>query len=406
METASDYGAGGSTSVGAAADKVSERDARILELASRGVLAAAIAPQVGCSEMTVRKVLRKHGLDGKTTCSQCGSTFKRRTNERVCPECLAPLRRLRAKSGLTAAALARRVGCRANTISELERDLYQPALALAEALALGLGADVLDTFPSLEITKGEAQRVLGMTSRGVKRLCDSGDLPCDGDGEWHRIPYAAVRRLADERERFRAEWISFHAAEHEYGLPWWVLRRLEREGRFGDDVTIIANAKRVTRYVRRDTLAQVRQNLADNHRRNRCPNCGRWVKLGRKAHARCLAHLYWKIGADPAARRERRREHVESVRSARTIADAIRWYKNRFSREPSREQIGRWSGRKGGGRPALAAVDPEWEAKALEVGRIHQTNPKLGERALAKRTEVSRRQVREMLAWLDAHSAS
>src|SRR6266511_1721653 len=87
------------------------------------------------------------------TCERCGDPFERRTSERVCSDCFAPLRRLRKAAGLTVAELAARAGCTRGTISALERDQYHPALELAERIAGELVAGVRDVFPRLEITK-------------------------------------------------------------------------------------------------------------------------------------------------------------------------------------------------------------------------------------------------------------
>src|SRR5579862_8745046 len=89
-------------------------------------IASVLAPVV---ELSVR-------TGASNTCERCGEQFQRRTNERECSQCLAPLRRLRIAAGLTQDELARRVGCtRPQTIYELERDRYTPALVLAEAIA-------------------------------------------------------------------------------------------------------------------------------------------------------------------------------------------------------------------------------------------------------------------------------
>ena len=256
-----------------------------------------------------------------------------RASLRQVPDASSPFRK---KAGPTQVALATRVSCRANTIRELEHDQYQPALALAEAMSRELGVDLLTLFPSLKVTKEEAEKVLRIGSRTLKRLCANGQLPCDDDAYWHRIDYAAVLRLETDRERLAQEWISLHAATRETGLPWWVLRQLERAGAFGDDVMIVrAEGGRPVHYVKRLTPEAVHRELIANYRRVRCPRCKLPVKLGRTAHARCPGPLgsraYWKIGADAATRAERSSEHSRRVRSGlrrteRTVANVARWY--------------------------------------------------------------------------------
>ena len=335
-----------------------------------------------------------HRLTG-VKCERCGGSFERRTNDRLCPACLAPLAGLRRSAGLSQAALASRVGCRPATIRELERDRYHPALALSDRLAAELEVEVRDVFPSLQITKGEAQRILGMTSRTLKRLCDEGKLPSTCDGHWHRIDYASVLQLAAEREELRTEWISFHAAESEYDLPWWLLAQLERGGKL--DVKV--GDRRRTRLVRRSQLRVVRQELVDNRKRVHCPRCRRWPKLGRKAHAECLgplgSHAYW---LDPETRQVRRRTHSEVVRARlaqRSVAEVISWYRSRFEAEPTRRQVGKWSFRKGGGRPRTDASSDYDEA--LTIIRALYAETHASERDLERLTGKSRRVVRRAL---------
>jgi transcriptional regulator with XRE-family HTH domain len=168
------------------------------------------------------------------TCERCGAEFKRSTSERICPDCLAPLAALRERAGLTAAELARRVGCRPKAIADLERNLHHPRLDRARKIANALGVEVFVAFPELAVTKGEAARELRLTSRDLLRLCETGVLPSDTSGHWHRIPLRPVLELAREREDLRRNWVSLNAAEAKYGLPRWVLRRLILEGRLNE----------------------------------------------------------------------------------------------------------------------------------------------------------------------------
>lgn len=332
-------------------------------------------------------------MAGHTTCDQCERSFKRRTSERVCSDCLAPLRRLREAAGLTLAELAGRVDCRPTTIWELEREKYNPALMLAERLASEFGVDVGEAFPRLKVTKQEAQQLLRMTSRDVKRLCDDGELPCDADGHWHRLDYAAVRALAGEREALRRDLISFHAAEREFGLPWWLLAQLQGEGRL--DVRIGDHRKRL---VHREQLEAVRAELVAERKSVHCPLCGRWPKLGRRAHRDCLGPLasrgYW---LDRETRGQRREEHGELMRRvlrARSVNEVAKWYRSRFNKEPTKSLFGRWSFRKGGGRPRRAYSDEQAE----EVRALKRRNPTYGYVTLADRTGLNIMAVRRILA--------
>jgi transcriptional regulator with XRE-family HTH domain len=290
----------------------------------------------------------------RAECERCGRAFQRQTCERICSSCCEPLRRLRQRAKLTQHELAGRVGCRRNAIADLERDRFHPHLKLAERIAGELGVDVREAFPRLQITKGEAARLLGETGRDVKRLCDEKQLPANCEKSWHRLEYAAVRRLAEEREELRREWISFHAAEREYPLPWWLLRKLEAAGKFGDDVRIGdgRTARLGTRLVRRSRLESVHQELVENHEHVECPYCGKRPELGRQAHAECRGPLgskqYW-VHADPQTRQDRRRKHSEVVRAAlaarpreRIIAWFQHWYESCFGKKPPARKIADW----------------------------------------------------------------
>jgi DNA-binding XRE family transcriptional regulator len=344
------------------------------------------------------------------TCDNCRAALDRRTSERLCENCLAPLRRLRRRAGLTQAELARRVGCRPHTIHELEHDRYHPALALAQAIAKELSVDVLETFPSLEITKVEAQKFLNKTWRSIDKLCESGELPCDSDGHWHRIPFRAVLEFRQELDEFRHDWISFNAAERESGLPRWILHRLSDEGAFGGDVKVVnGESGRPINYVRRSTLEAARQELLANYRRVRCPRCKLPMKLGRKSHARCLGWLavraYWKIGADAATRADVARKHGERVRNAlrglvkrrrgrspeRSKSEYVRWFVHRFGRKPSPTQLGRWLGFKGRGRPRTQIS----EAQLAQIKELEARG--WGRRAIARQVALTEDVVRRVL---------
>jgi DNA-binding XRE family transcriptional regulator len=330
------------------------------------------------------------------TCERCGSSFERRTNDRLCLDCLGPLARLRRTAGLSQAELGSRVGCRrVGTVRELEREQYHPALALAERIASEFGVEVLDVFPSLQITKSEVRQQLHVTGRTVAQLCDEGELPANCDGPWHRLDYATVLRLKGELEERRKEWISFHAAEREYHLPWWLLDELQEEGKLHVEI----GDGRGTRLVRRSQLDAVRQDLLDNRKRVHCPHCRRWPKLGRKAHAKCLgplgSHRYW---LDPDTREVRRRDHGKLVRArllSRSVREVQDQYRRRFKKEPSRSLVGRWSFRKGGGRPAI--TDRPDYAEAVARVKAARDATYASEPELARKTGESRHFVRHAL---------
>ncbi len=337
-------------------------------------------------------------------CERCGAPFERRTSERLCPACCAPLRGLRQRAGLTQVELASRVGCSDVAIRQLERGLYHPALALAERIARELSVKVLDVFPQLAVTQAEARRLLQMGSRRVVELCRDGTLPCVADGHWHRIDYAAALRRAAERAELRTAWISFRAAELEYHVPWWLLAILEQAG----ELNVRRDGRR--RMVRRAELDAVLTELRAKRRHVRCPHCGRWVKLGRLVHARCLGPLgsraYW-IECDPDERQARQRAHGARMRRAlrQPTRDVGRWYQNRYGRElrgrARQRLVGRISGSLGG-RKRAAAVDPTYEQKAAEARRLRTANPRLGTPEIARRTGLSRWQVRRILSPLSA----
>jgi transcriptional regulator with XRE-family HTH domain len=347
--------------------------------------------------------------DDSARCDRCGDPFGRRTNERTCPDCLAPLRQHRKAAGLTQVELARRVACRPATISDLERKPFNLALDLAESIARELDVDVLDAFPKLEITKVEAQKILHKTWRDVERLTASGELPCDSDGYWHRIPYRAVFELSQELDKFRRDWISFTAAAEQSRLPRWVVHRLHDAGEFGDDVKVLDESARPRYFVRRSRFDDVYRRLISEYRGVRCPRCKLPVKLGRKAHARCLGPLavraYWKIGADAETRADVAREHGDRVRGAlrrpsRLVQDWTGWYVNRFGRKPSRAQMGRWAGWKSRGRPSLAVKDAGFAEKVAEVERLRKAHPAWGARTIAREVGLSRWKVRDILSAL------
>jgi DNA-binding XRE family transcriptional regulator len=347
--------------------------------------------------------------DDSARCDRCGEAFRRRTNEPTCPDCAAPLRRHRKTAGLTQVELAERVGCRPATISDLERKPFHLALELAESIARELGTDVLDVFPALEVTKVETQKVLHKTSRSIIELCESGELPCNSDGHWHRIPLRAVLELRDRLDEFERDWFSFTAAAERSGLPRWVVHRLHVAGEFGDDVKVLDKSTRPRYFVRRSRFDEVYARLVRDYRGVRCPRCKLPVKLGRKAHARCLgwlgAHSYW-VPDDPNLRWQRRQRHSELVRATlhrteRPIADLTRWFEARWQREPSRELKARWWGRKGG-RPSMATLDPEFVHKAERARQLASAHPEWGTRTIADEVGLSRWKVRELLSALRA----
>lgn len=69
-----------------------------------------------------------------------------------------------------------------------------------------------------------------------------------------------------------------------------------------------------------------------------------------------------------------------------------------LTRPASRKKwLPRWAGRRGG-RPVAATSQDGYEEKAALVRDLHALNPKLGERVLAARAELSRRQIRSILS--------
>lgn len=68
-----------------------------------------------------------------------------------------------------------------------------------------------------------------------------------------------------------------------------------------------------------------------------------------------------------------------------------------WSSRTRQKWVGRWSG-KLGGRPTARTIDHSYEEKAAEVIRLRKLNARLGERALAERAGLSRRQVRAILS--------
>jgi hypothetical protein len=87
---------------------------------------------------------------------------------------------------------------------------------------------------------------------------------------------------------------------------------------------------------------------------------------------------------------------------AKTVSRMIVLYERRFGNAPPRTLVGSWSFMRGGGRPTLAAVDPEFARKADEVRRLRQSHPAWGARTIAKEVGLSRWKVRELLARPDA----
>jgi DNA-binding XRE family transcriptional regulator len=214
----------------------------------------------------------------------------------VCPSCLAPLCGFRKSAGLTQVELAGRAKCAVSTIVALERDRYHPQLVLAERLAGILARSTQDVFPHLEITKAEAQAILGMTGRTLNRLCDEGVLPASVNGSRHRFPYSAVVELA----LVRGEWVNFHAAcEEEPELEWWLLSQWQAEGLL--EVVVDEDGslgRRGGRFVRRADLAATVEAVRASM--EPCPLCNDELgplPLGRKSHAECRGPLgskaYW-----------------------------------------------------------------------------------------------------------------
>jgi DNA-binding XRE family transcriptional regulator len=262
------------------------------------------------------------GLAAPATCESCGGAFKRRTSERTCHDCLAPLCRIRKAADLTQAELARRVGCRRSTITELERAFYHPQLELARAIARELGREVLEVFPEYAVTAEEAASILSTISQRLVPLIEAGHLPCDEAEYWHRIPYGAVMAIKAERDAFAAEWISFERAAREYvDLEPWVLRRWVERGDLTERLGDGRVGRKGGRYVRRAELRALVEREESAPRVCANPNClrpGEPLAIGRLTHHACMGALasaiYWDPEAEGAA--DLRREHGETTRKA------------------------------------------------------------------------------------------
>src|SRR5205823_4136730 len=138
-------------------------------------------------------------------------------------------------------------------------------------------------------------------------------------------------------------------------------------------------------------LDAVYQALLGNYRRVRCPACRLPVRLGRKAHERCLgklgAHAYWKIGFDGATRAEVAQEHSELVRrglEARPAKEVASWYWHRFKSPRKAGQLAKaiaeTKGKKVG--PKFSAIDAE---KARRILRLDDERHSDGKRRHSQR---------------------
>lgn len=381
-------------SLAAFEDELAERRRRAVELRATGLSFAKIGAEMGVSHETARRWVHDSGVVER--CASCGEPMARATSERVCDKCTRPLRRYRKARGMTQLELANRVGCRPNTISELELPTglcYHPALKLAERIAAVLDADVVDLFPDLQITSAEAGTLLRMTLRDVTRLCTDGELPASREGHWWRLDYAAVLQLAAEREERRRNWISFHAIERKYGVPWWVLRQWQEAG----TIDVIVGDRRGTNLVELDKVEAVLAEARRQRRRVRCPYCRKPVKLGRKAHAQCLGALgsrnYW---LDPDESAERRRAHGEKMREIVRAAwrSPRRVYQGVLK---TRAAKSRWSGRwsPSSGRPRGYTDE---QAEKVRQLRTTLTGRRGSIRAIARQLDLTKWQVESILA--------
>jgi hypothetical protein len=164
----------------------------------------------------------------------------------------------------------------------------------------------------------------------------------------------------------------------------------------------------VTHYVERTELERLYAELLAEYRRVRCPNCKLPVKLGRKAHARCLgalgARVYWRPEADAATRAELAQEHSELVRrvlDARPPREIADWYWHRFGSTKKAGQLAKViaesEGKKVG--PAFSAVDAEKARRILKLADEKRPDgkPRHSQRAIARLVGVSRGCVENVL---------
>jgi DNA-binding XRE family transcriptional regulator len=273
-------------------------------------------------------------------CDQCERPFKRVTSESVCPDCLAPLCRLRKEAGLTQAALAARVGCGASTIIRWERDQDHPQLKFTREIARVLNLDIPEIFPNYAVTGEEAAGMVGTIRREIEKLFDA---YIDRSDYWHRVPYVLVVALRLEREEFLAEWISFNAAATEYkdvGLERWVIKRWVQEGQLTDCVGDGRVGRLGSRFVRRDQLRQLIEQERAAQRtcaNEQCSTPDEPLLIGRLAHARCVGPLAVRAFWD-ALTEERREEHRQAIqeglavrRTEAEISHWFRWFVSRWS---------------------------------------------------------------------------
>jgi len=308
-------------------------------------------------------------------------------------------RMIREAAGLSLRAFGDAIGVSYATVHTWEKGRTprpEHARRYGEALrALQIGGpSVLEVFPGLQITKLETQRLLQLTAKIVRRLCDEGELPFSCDGHWHRVDYAAVLRLAAEREDRRVNWISLSAAEDKYGMPPWLLIRLEKGGKL--DV-VIPPDNRGTRIVRRSQLEAVRQQLLAEH--VHCPRCRGALKVGRTAHMKCCAPLrsreYW-LDPDPETRKLRWRQHSELAPVALSQRSPLRRAKSYYNRFGSTTMYGKLAkaiaaarDKRPGPKPLLSSAEVD-EIRTRSAGGQTQ-------RQIAQDMNVTRRQVQRVV---------
>jgi transcriptional regulator with XRE-family HTH domain len=321
-------------------------------------------------------------------------------------------RSLRVRAGLTQRELALKSGCSPARIAEIDRGEKPPSWKLAERIAAALETDAVALFgaPGVcaccagceELTyRTYAEHHASAQARAVARrkqaheldafkLAQGGLLTADEVVRRSRPRYSRGTAIDSARKlgaiEYPGPWAGAHKPllfppEAPQRLP-VLVREANEEGRERTRRAVIAWWRSRPRHADGGTLGTIpRQGVQklcpchDCESERALGNTGRVVYL---RPSRAGRPGYHSMGA----------WNAHKWRTERFFVDLRRTLKRKLG--------GHWDGKKGG-RPRLVATNLEIAAKAVEVRSLRASNPKIGERAIAERLDISRRQVRHAL---------